>query len=94
MDPETRALLVIGDGALGKLVELTLRHGNYVRHAVSTVAEARAAIEEWHPHLVFVNIDVEGGLAMTLIDDVAARERMAVIALTRRSDLRGKLDAF
>ncbi len=94
MDPETRVLLVIGDGALGKLVELTLRHGNYVRRSVATVAEARVAIAEWVPHLVFVNIDLEGGLAMTLIDDVAARERMAAIALTRRSDLRGKLDAF
>ncbi len=94
MKAETRALLVIGDGALGKLVELTLRHGNYVRRSAATVAEARAAINEWVPHLVFVNIDLEGGVAMTLIDEVASRERMAAIALTRRSDLRGKLDAF
>ncbi len=94
MDRKIKVLLVIGDKALAKTVDLTLRHGNYDRRSTGTVAEARAAIQEWVPHLVFVNIDLEGGLAMTLIDDIAARERMAAIALTRRSDLRGKLDAF
>lgn len=95
MDPEVRALLVVGDGdALERTVDLTLRHGAYVRRTAATVSEARAAIEEWRPHLVLVNIDLEGGLAKQLIDEVSTRERMAVIALTRRSDLRGKLDAF
>ena len=41
-----------------------------------------------------LDIDLEGGRAMQLIDEVSTRERMAAIALTRRSDLRGKLDAF
>jgi DNA-binding response OmpR family regulator len=94
MDPEIRALLVIGDEALARTVDLTLRHGTYVRRFARTVAEALAAIEEWRPHLVFVDIDLEGGLGMQLVDEVSTRERMAAIALTRRSDLRGKLDAF
>jgi DNA-binding response OmpR family regulator len=94
MDPKTRVLLVIGDGTLARLVDLTLRHGSYERRSVGSVAEARVAIEDWGPHLVCVDVDLEGGLAMTLIDQASARERMAVIALTRRSDLRGKLDAF
>jgi len=94
VDAEVRALLVIGDAALAKTVDLTLRHGSYVRRSASTVNEAHAAIEEWRPHLALVDIDLEGGRAMQLIDEVSTRERMAVIALTRRSDLRGKLDAF
>jgi len=94
MDPEIRALLVIGDEALAKTIDLTLRHGTYVRRSAGSVSEARALIEEWQPHLVFVDIDLEGGRAMQLIDEVATRERMAAIALTRRSDLRAKLDAF
>jgi len=94
MDPEIRALLVIGDEALAKTVDLTLRHGTYVRRSAGTVSEARAAIDEWRPHLVLVDIDLEAGRAMQLIDEVSTRERMAAIALTRRSDLRGKLDAF
>ncbi|MGH2450434.1 MAG: response regulator transcription factor [Candidatus Limnocylindria bacterium] len=94
MDPEIRALVVIGDQALAKTVDLTLRHGTYVRRSSGTVADARAAIEEWRPHLVLVEIDLEAGRAKELIDEVSTRDRMAVIALTRRSDLRGKLDAF
>lgn len=94
MDPEVRALMVIGDEALERTVDLTLRHGTYVRRSARTMSAALAAIEEWRPHLVLVDIDLEGGRGRQLIDEVAARERMATIALTRRSDLRGKLDAF
>ncbi|MGH2378608.1 MAG: response regulator transcription factor [Candidatus Limnocylindria bacterium] len=94
MEPEIRVLLVIGDAAVAKAVDLTLRHVSYVRRSAGTVAAARAAIDEWRPHLVLVDVDLEGGLAMGLIDDVRAQERMAAIVLTRRGDLRGKLDAF
>ena len=93
-DPEIRALLVIGDQALAKTIDLTLRHGSYLRRSARTVNEAHAAIEEWRPHLVIVDIDLEGGRAIQLIDEVHGLQRMAAIALTRRSDLRGKLDAF
>lgn len=94
VDPEFRALLVIEDQALAKTVDLTLRHGTYLRRYAGTVDEARALIVDWRPHLVVVDIDLEGGRAMQLIDEVSSRERMAAIALTRRSDLRGKLNAF
>lgn len=94
MDPEVRVLLVIGDQAVAKTVDLTLRHVSYVRHVVPTVAAARAALKEWRPHLVMVDIDLESGQAIQLIDDTSSHDRMAAIALTRRGDLRGKLDAF
>jgi DNA-binding response OmpR family regulator len=86
--------LVIGTEALAKMVELTLLHGRYERRSVATASAGSAAIETWRPHLVIVEIDLEAGAAMQLIDEVSSRERMAAIALTRRSDLRGKLDAF
>ena len=94
VEPEIRVLVVVGDQALARLVDLTLRHGPYLRRAAGTVSAAQAVIVEWLPHLVLVDIELEGGRAMGLIDDVRGRERMAAIALTRRSDLRGKLDAF
>jgi two-component system KDP operon response regulator KdpE len=65
-----------------------------VRRSTATVADARATIEDWRPHLVLVDLGLEGGKAMQLIDEVRTRERMAAIALARRGDLRGKLDAF
>jgi len=91
-----RALLVIGDAPLANVIDLTLRHGSYERKTASTVSEARALLESWKPHVLLLNIDVEGGRAMQLIDERGggSDQKPAVIALTRRADLRGKLDAF
>ena len=89
-----RALLVIGDAPLANVIDLTLRHGSYERMTAGTVSEARSLIASWKPHVLLVNIDVEAGGAMQLIDERAGDQSLAVIALTRRADLRGKLDAF
>src|SRR5437773_2413279 len=89
-----RVLLVIGDRALANTVDLTLQHGRYVRRVSGQVADARSAIGKWKPHLLIVDIDLEAGRAIQLIDDARANEPVGIIALTRRSDLRGKLDAF
>ncbi|HEV8469460.1 MAG TPA: response regulator transcription factor [Candidatus Limnocylindria bacterium] len=93
-DPGIRVLLVIGDRALTNTVDLTLRHGRYARRVATTVVDAKAAMAEWKPDLLLVDIDIEGGLAVQLIDEARNHGPMGVIALTRRSDLRGKLDAF
>jgi len=93
-DREVRVLLVVGDKALANTIDLTLQHGSYVRRTVATVADGKTAIEDWKPHLLLVDIDVEAGRAIQLIDDARAHGPMGVIALTRRNDLRGKLDAF
>ena len=89
-----RVLIALGDKALANTIDLTLRHGSYVRRSADTVAEARAAIEDWKPHLLLLDIDLEGGAGMQLVDEARAGAPIGVIALTRRSDLRGKLDAF
>ena len=95
-DPQrhVRVLFAVGDRALANTIDLTLRHGSYVRRSETTVKGARAAIVDWKPHLLLVDVDLEGGAAMQLVDDARAGEPIGVIALTRRSDLRGKLDAF
>jgi len=89
-----RVLLVIGDRALANTVDLTMRHGHYARRVAETVDDAERTIADWKPHLLVVNIDIEVGRAMQLIDEARARGSIGIIALTRRSDLRGKLDAF
>ena len=89
-----RVLIALGDTALANTIDLTLRHGSYVRRTAGTLAEARAAIEDWKPHLLLLDIDLEGGAGMQLVDEARAGAPIGVIALTRRSDLRGKLDAF
>src|SRR5688572_20498999 len=95
-DPEraVRVLLVIEDQALANTVDLTLRHGSYVRRSEATVIGARTALADWRPHLLILDIDLESGAGIQLIDEARAGGPVGVIALTRRSDLRGKLDAF
>ena len=94
LERAVRALLVIEDRALANTVDLTLRHGGYVRRSESTVSAARAALADWKPHLLILDIDLESGAGIQLIDEARAGGPVGVIALTRRSDLRGKLDAF
>jgi len=89
-----RVLAVLGDRALANTVDLTLRHGGYLRRSEETVTGARAAIAEWKPQLLLIDIDLETGAGIQLIDEARAGGPIGVIALTRRSDLRGKLDAF
>ena len=93
-DGAIRALVVVDDPALANVIDLTFRHGNYARQVAATVDAARSTIADWAPHVLLVDIDVEDGRALDLIDEVRTLERVAVIALTRRSDLRGKMEAF
>jgi two-component system KDP operon response regulator KdpE len=89
-----RVLLVIGDKPLANTIDLTMRHGHYVRRITETVNDAKALIADWKPHLLVVDIDTEAGAGIQLIDEARNHGPLGVIALTRRSDLRGKLDAF
>ena len=89
-----RVLLVISDKPLANTIDLTLQHGHYLRKTTGTVNDAKAAIQSWKPHLLIVDIDTEAGAGIQLIDETRNHAPMGVIALTRRSDLRGKLDAF
>jgi two-component system KDP operon response regulator KdpE len=89
-----RVLLVVADKTLANTIDLTLRHGRYLRRVTGPVREAKAAIAEWQPHLLIVDIDTEAGAGIQLIDESRTHGPMGIIALTRRSDLRGKLDAF
>ena len=83
-----RVLLVIEDRALANTIDLTLRHGGYVRRSADTVKDAKAALADWKPHLLLLDIDLESGAGIQLIDDARAGAPVGVIALTRRSDLR------
>src|SRR5688500_841225 len=87
-----RVLVVVDDPALANVIDLTFRHGHYTRQVAITVDAARSTIADWAPHVLLVDIDVEDRKALDLIDEVRTLERVAVIALTRRSDLRGKME--
>lgn len=87
-------LVVLGGQALANTIDVILRHGSYVRRFEIAVKEASAAIAAWKPHLLLLEIDLEAGAGIELINEARAGGPIGIIALTRRSDLRGKLGAF
>ena len=90
-----RVLMVLDRLTLGDLIRLTLNHGVYVTRAAATAAASSAIVDEWQPHLVIFDADLDG---QQIMEHVAARSgsgaRLPSIALTRRGDLRTKLSAF
>ena len=66
-----RVLILIDDPAQAGLIAFALRHGSYEQRTAGTLGDARAALSQWEPHLVLVDIDVERGGAVAIIDDVS-----------------------
>ena len=55
-----RVLLVLDRPTLVELIKLTLNHGVYTTRAVATAAEVEATVAEWQPHLVVLDMDLDG----------------------------------
>jgi DNA-binding response OmpR family regulator len=90
-----RALLVIDQPLLAGVVELALNHGTYTTRVAVNSDQATEALKEWQPHLAVVDMDVDDGEIVRWLDQAQARsERIPVVALTRRGDLKTKLAAF
>jgi len=90
-----RVLLVLDRPAVAGLAKLTLNHGAYETRNVTTSTDAAAALNSWQPHLVLLDMELEGA---TIMQEISVREpgdaRLPVIALTPRGDLKSKLTAF
>lgn len=90
-----RALLVIDQPVLAEVVSLALNHGHYVIRVASTGREGTSAVAEWSPHLVVLDMDIEGNEMLKRFATATLEGgRLPVIALTRRGDLKSKLTAF
>lgn len=90
-----RALLVTDQQVLSSVVELALNHGTYTTRVALSGAEAAIALDEWNPHVAMVDMGVDEGDVIQLLDQTRRRsERIPIVALTRRGDLKTKLDAF
>lgn len=73
---------------LANIVDLALNHGHYITRVASR-EEASSAAEDWKPHLVVLDMDIEGNEMLRRF-----AKRLPVIALTRRGDLQSRLTAF
>src|ERR1700730_10515521 len=80
---------------LAELIKLTLNHGVYSTRTVATTDEVETIVADWQPHLVILDMDLDGTRILTLLSArTASIGRLPIIGLTRRGDLRNKLAAF
>ena len=91
----SRVLLVLPDVSLIELIKLTFNHGVYVTRLASSEKEAAHLLDEWQPHLVVFECDMDGGEVLKLIGTRGTgASRLPSICLTRRGNLQSKLEAF
>lgn len=91
-----RVLLLTDQPVLARLIMLTLSHGPFLVREAAGLAEAEAEARDWNPHIAIVDMDAAGGQFLERIGRAAGAGglRTPVLALTRRGELKTKLDAF
>jgi len=87
---------MIDQRVIGEVINLTLNHGVYVTQGAKNISQAMVLLDEWHPHLAVIDMDIAGDQFMKRASavKVGAAERLPVLGLTRRGDLKTKLAAF
>ncbi|MDQ6672031.1 MAG: hypothetical protein M3069_15035, partial [Chloroflexota bacterium] len=91
---QARVLLVLERPMLAELITLTLNHGVCTTRAVSVASEVKTTVATWQPHLLILDMDLDGTQVRVLLSHRTASGRLPAIGLTRRGDLRSKLAAF
>jgi DNA-binding response OmpR family regulator len=90
-----RCLIITEDPYLARLIDLLLDHGEYERRLFSDPGEAERAIDEWRPHLAILDIDIDDGRGIELVDRWKGRGlRLPIIGVTRRTSIQARLGAF
>lgn len=89
-----RVLLVLDQPILADVVKLAMSHGHFTVEVVGA-SDALRSFQRWRPHLVILDIDLEDGLFLRQVTESGRTgQAVPVIALTRRGDLKRKLEAF
>jgi DNA-binding response OmpR family regulator len=93
-----RVLLVLDQPLLAEVVKLALAHapGDFSARRAPDAAAAVGVLGRWRPHLAVVDMDLAHGEILARLGYTAppSAERVPVVALTRRGDLKAKLAAF
>jgi DNA-binding response OmpR family regulator len=86
---------VIDQPTLAGVVELALNHGTCTTRVAANAEEAVAVLDEWQPQLAVIDMDISEAELIDRLEQRRPRaQRVPVIVLTRRGDLRTKLEAF
>jgi DNA-binding response OmpR family regulator len=93
-DP-VRVLLVLDQPVLAEVIKLALNHGAFLTRVSETAAGATAALHEWAPQFAVVDMDIAQGAVLDQLGYRAPQTgRLPVMGLTRRGDIKTKLEAF
>jgi DNA-binding response OmpR family regulator len=87
-------LLLTNKPALAEAIVLALNHGACIPHVVSNEDQAMGALKKQRFHIAVLDVDVDGETLMRLSGSKRSPARVPVIALTKQSDLKTKLEAF
>ena len=92
----TRVLLVVDQPMVVELVKLTLHHGDFEMRQAGSAAVAQLLFEQWRPHLVLLDLDLEGVDGARVIGRIGpgSPDAIPAIALSQRGDLHTELEAF
>ena len=92
-----RALVLHDLPLVVDLIELTLNHGIFVVRAARNLEEAEAILAEWLPQLAVIDMDHDDSTALLGrigASNTLTRSVTPALGLTRRGDLKTKLQAF
>ncbi|MDB5059828.1 MAG: transcriptional regulator [Chloroflexi bacterium] len=90
-----RVLLIIDQPVLAELLSFALNHGLFHTEVASTAQDAVLTLEKRPPHLIIVDMDLaQGQMLDQLTETSQGNVRIPIVALTRRGNLKEKLDAF
>ena len=91
-----RVLILVEKPLVADFVQFTLNHGMFLTRQARDGTEAFQVLEDWHPQMAVVDVDSVGDRLVRRIASggYSSRERIPILALTRRSDLKTKLAAF
>ena len=93
--PPRRVLVLADQPVMIELISLTLDHGAFVTRSAPNVDEANAVIREWRPDVAVIDMDLGApGFLGELKPHAAGDPAIPILALTRRGDLKHKLEAF
>jgi DNA-binding response OmpR family regulator len=91
-------LLVLDQPVLVELIALTLNHGAFALRTAVSAPHAIDLLRAWRPRLAILDMELEGVNGARVLERLRAGaadgRATPVLALTRRGDLRTKLDAF
>lgn len=94
-DAPPRVLLVIDQPVLAQYVSLALNHGVSQTQVARNTEEALAAVPNWRPHLIIIDMDLAHNAVLERLGYTSpSPERLPAIALTHRGDLQTTLAAF